>query len=414
MKPEHEGLFEAALAAYDVGDKPTAQRLVAQILKADDHAAEAWLLLSYLVTNWYDQMQCAENALSADPASADAQQRAAQLKAARIPDSHLVRTHTRIPALAEAHASTMDEYFQSSKLESATDPLDDPHQCPYCAVPNASQRNTCHACGKSLMRVRKPQKLATPGLRLALLLNFGSMVLLLLQLLPPTLWAWYARIEDGTRLKWTMDTIFEQRPAVLVAGDFTQVLTPTLFVVLVGAGAIRLVLLIVANAGMRLRITGAYYIGLGVFVVEVLWAALAMGLGWTGIFVGAASVLLAGAGLMALGTAAVNFRVTTERYIVRPDVKLKSGHAYWEAGKDYQRRGMWAMAVTNYRAAVAAAPNRANHYKSLGIGYNKLGRTDRALTTLEQALRLDPTDSETAVLVKRIKKAQAAGPGSGG
>jgi tetratricopeptide (TPR) repeat protein len=70
---------------------------------------------------------------------------------------------------------------------------------------------------------------------------------------------------------------------------------------------------------------------------------------------------------------------------------------------------MWAMAVVHYRAAVAAAPNRAPPYKSLGIGYNKISRPDRALPALEQALRLDPTDAETAVLVKRLRREHAQG-----
>ncbi|MBN1967153.1 MAG: tetratricopeptide repeat protein, partial [Anaerolineae bacterium] len=70
----------------------------------------------------------------------------------------------------------------------------------------------------------------------------------------------------------------------------------------------------------------------------------------------------------------------------------------------YQRQGMWAMAVAQYRAAVAAAPNRAEYYKSLGIGYNKLGRTERALKTFEQAARLDPADLEVMALLKKLRE----------
>jgi tetratricopeptide (TPR) repeat protein len=129
-----------------------------------------------------------------------------------------------------------------------------------------------------------------------------------------------------------------------------------------------------------------------------------MGLGWTGIMIGFVAAGIALGGFTTLSAASVNFTVNSQRYRVLPEGRLKSGIAFLKLGKEYQRMGMWAMAVAQYRAAVAAAPDRAEHYKALGIGYNKLGRTDRALRALEQAVRLDPSDVEARTLVKRLRR----------
>ena len=406
MKPRFKPIFIAALSAYDAGDKASARRLLMRILRADDHVAEAWLLLSYIETNWVDQKQCADNALAVAPDMEDAQLRVRQLEAERLPAT-VGRARSVIPAVKEAHQAAMDEYFQASVLETPFgDPLDDPDQCPYCGVVNEASRHTCTSCGQSMTRPRPPQREAIPALRTAFALNLGAVALDLLGLFPPLLWTWYLTIPPNTRLKLFIDDVFATRVCLLMAGDFIDILTPTLFLVLLAGGVARGVALLAAQLGMRGRLSWAYYLGLVTFCVELIWAVVATLIGWIGIFIGVAAGMVAAAGLVSLGAATVNFRVEQERIRVLPEGKLRSGKAFWELGRQYQRQGMWAMAVAQYRAAVAAAPHRAEHYKSLGIGYNKLGRTERALPALEQALRLDPTDLETMVLVRRMREAR--------
>lgn len=411
MKPQHEGLFDAALAAYDQGSHASARRMLLHILGEDDHAAEAWLLLSYIEQNWHDQMQCARNALAVAPDLEDARLRVQRLEEQRLPDTHFSRAYPVVPAVQEAHDEAMSRYFQQSLLEdSLGDPLDNPDQCPYCGVVNGPQRRVCAACGHSLMHPRPPERSPTGALRLAFALNFAVVVLLLLQLFPPLLWTWYVQLPDPSRQRMMMDIVFQQAPALLVAGDFTHVLTPPLFFFLLGAGLLRLLLLLVVGVGLRLRFRWGYYLGLALYAFEALWALAATALGWTGLFIGGVSVLAAGGAFGALALATTNFSVLEERYRVAPEGRLKSGQAYWQLGQAYQRKGMWAMAVAQYRAAVAAAPNSAAHYKSLGIGYNKLGRDDHALRALEQAMRLDPTDLEVIALVRQLRGTAAYTP----
>jgi serine/threonine protein kinase len=407
MSAQHQAVFTRALKAFDAGDLDTSRRLVLRILNDDDHVSEAWLLRSYLEENWYDQMQCARNALASTPDSADAKLRVEQLEAVRLPMMHGTRVVSMIPAVREAHDAVMDDFFLDSRMEDAVDPLDHPGQCPYCGVVNEPARTACSSCHKSLMRIREPLKKVTDSLNTAIMLNLASTVMIVMQLLPPLIWTWYLQIERASRYMIGVETILDQQAMILITGSFTDLMTNELFALLLGAGLARGLLLVAAGIGLRFRGTWAYYTGLFLFGVEILWAVLATIMQWTGIVIGGASLLFAGAGLLALSAATVNFRVTTERYLVRPDGRLKSGVAYWQRGVEYQKRAMWAMAVVHFRAAVAAAPNVTRHYKSLGFGYNKLGRLDRAVLALEQALRLDPADPETQNMLRRVRELKA-------
>ncbi len=406
MRPEHRALFRMALAAYDANSLDTAQRLALQILAQDDHAAPAWLLLSYIEPNWYDQMQCAENALAVAPDLEDARLRVQQVKEQYLPAS-IGRPYSVIPAVKEAHREAMERYFREGALEAAVDPLDDPNQCPYCGVINGPRRRVCSNCHKSLRRLRPVVQDPSGALRMAWMLNFGAVVMVCLQLLTPLIWAWYIRLPD----RGFVDIIFDQYTAVVIAGPVRQVMTPELFLLLLVLGVLRVVLLIVAQVALRFRFAWGYYFGVGLFGFETVWALFAAGVQWTGVIIAGLSALVAVSGLMSLVVAAENFPVVWERYRVQPDERLKSARAHWERGREHQRAGMWALALAEYRAAVAAAPNRADYYKSLGIGYNRLGHLDRALRALEQTQRLDPTDLEVATLVERLRaqmQAQAA------
>ncbi|GEM_PF-2233295 len=403
LKSEHRSLFNTALAAYDVGHLASARRMLMEILKDDPRAAPAWLLLSYIEENWYDQMQCAENALAVAPEMEDARLRVQQLREQKLPAS-VGRTHSVIPAVKSARDAAMKDYFQESLLEPGSgDPLDDPDQCPYCGTLNAPRRRKCTACGQSLMRPVPPLKEPTGALRLAFALNYGAILMVILQLVPLLLWSLYIRTPDDSRLRMFVDIVLEQQAAQVLLGDFTRVLTPAIFIFLLVASVIRIVWLAFIAVGTRLRRNWGYFFGIAAFGVELFWALVTMLQGWTGVLIGGASFLVGGGGLAALLLSEPNFRITSERIRVQPDARLKSGAAFLERGREYQRKGMWAMAVAQYRAAVAAAPNRAAHYKALGIGYNKLGRMDRALRALEQAARLDPTDLEAITLVKRLR-----------
>jgi len=289
------------------------------------------------------------------------------------------------------------------------DALDSLYQCPYCGVVNDISLRRCTSCRRSLMRPLPPARQPTPALLTARSLAFGQFIFILFQLLPALFWTWYARLEDGTRLEWIMEQLFVTDASHMFAGDFYRVLTPDLFQFILGTSLLRAGLVLLVAIGLRLRLAWSFYLGLLVFMAEIVWGMLGFTRAWTGAIPGVGGALLALVILLILSRAATNFIGTSERYLVRPEAKLPSGQAYWQLGREYERKGMWAMAVAHYRAAVGVNPNHAGFYKSLAIGYNELGRLDQAWPALEQAQALAPADDEISVLMQRMAAERAAG-----
>ncbi|GAB4572571.1 MAG: hypothetical protein Kow0077_12330 [Anaerolineae bacterium] len=407
MSPMQRALFEDALEAYDRHDFEEARQLLMTLLDRDDRVAPAWVLRSYVETNWYDQMRCAENAVAVAPDLVDAQLRVQKLKAERLPAT-FGRTYSTIPAVREVREQAVKNYFAESRLEDEDDPLNDPYQCPYCGVPNDPDRRKCAKCGRSLMRRVPPDEQPTPALGTARAMVFAAIIAVFFQMLPAFLWTWYNQLQDGTRLKWSMDVIFATEFARLVFGRFTETLTPEVFSMLLPLTLARLGLLGLLLLLLRPRITVAYYAGLALFTFEMIWPFLAFMQGWIGSATAAIAAVIAGLALFMLVSAASNFASKWERILVEADRRLKTA-SYWQLGNEFQRKGMWALAVAYYRAACGAAPNRPEFYKALGIGYNRLGRNDRAVLALEQALILDPSDPELPELIHQIQPQQARG-----
>ncbi len=395
-------LFLDALEAHDHQDEETALRLLTEILDEDEEAAPAWVLRSYVETNWYDQLRCAENALAVAPDLADARLRVEQLRATRMPAT-FGRIYTTIPAVKALKDAKAKEFFSTSRLEDESDPLNDPYQCPYCAVVNDPERRKCTGCGRSLTRRVPPDPTPTPALRTARALSIAMIVLVIFELFPGFLWTWYVQIREGTRLRWSLDTIFATDFATMMAGRFTQTITPDVFNILLIITLIRGAILLLVAVGLRARIAAAYYLGMAMCVVEAVWAMVAYARGWTGPGTAAIVAGVAAFMLFMLLNAAPNFTPGAERILVQADSRLRNGTAFWRLGQDFARNGMWALAVANFRAATGADPHRAEFYKSLGIGYNQIRRADRALPALEQALLLNPADTEITGLMRQVQ-----------
>lgn len=402
MQPAHQALFQRALEAYGRGDNIIALALLREILEADERAAAAWVLRSYAEANWYDQVQCARNALMVAPDMVDARLRLQQLEAQEI-RATFGRTHSDIPAVG------LQLTAPEPQVSADSDPLDNLYQCPYCGVVNDPPRQRCSRCRRSLMRPVPPERRPTPALLTAGSLGFGQFVMILFQWLPALFWTWYEGLEDGSRLKWSVEQIFATDASHMFAGDFYRVLTPDLFEFILVTSLIRAGLVLLVTVGLRLRLVWSFYLGLLVFIAEIGWGMLGFARTWTGSIPGVGGALLAVGMLFILSRAAPNFIGTAERYLVKPDAKLPSGQAYWQLGREYERKGMWAMAVAHYRAAAATFPRRPEFYKSLAIGYNQLGRLDRAWAALEEACILAPTDEEIPALMQRLMAKQPQG-----
>ncbi|MBN2470155.1 MAG: protein kinase [Anaerolineae bacterium] len=402
MPAGQRAIFEEALAAFDAGERDEALALVRGLLNEDERLAPAWVLRSYLETNWADQMRCAENALAVAPDLVDARLRVDQVLAERLPVTY-GRTRSLIPAVKEVREQAAAAYAESAWVEDESDPLNDPYQCPYCGVVNAPDRRRCSACRQNLMITIPPDPQPTPALRSLRGTLTGNLVMVIVQLAPALVWTRYAQVESGTRLKWILDQVFATEFAVMMAGFFTRVLDAQAVEMLLVIALARGVALGVVIVGLRMRAIWAYYLGILMMLFEIVWGVFVFAQDWAGPGTALLVSGLAGFSLFLLLNAAPNFTRGAERILVQANPRLRQGASYWRLGQQFERTGMWALAVAHYRAAAGAAPGQAAFYKALGIGYNKLGRYDRALPVLEQALHLAPADPDLPDLIRRAQ-----------
>jgi hypothetical protein len=188
----------------------------------------------------------------------------------------------------------------------------------------------------------------------------------------------------------------------LIFGDFLQLNRSSATLVL-ELFASRAGLLAVILLSVRGRWSLGYFAGLIGMTADLLLSAYLLASGYTG--VGAA--VLNGGLALAIGTVLFGlsdeFAITPERLLVKPVTTARSAADFYKAGHQYRQRGMWAMAVAQWRKAVGLAPHVPQYYKHLGIGYAQIQRFSRSLRTLEEGRRQAPDDREIAEIIALVK-----------
>jgi tetratricopeptide (TPR) repeat protein len=154
---------------------------------------------------------------------------------------------------------------------------------------------------------------------------------------------------------------------------------------------------------LRGRWSLGFYIGLIGVAADLLLSLYLFVNGYLGV----AGALLNGALALAAGTTLFGlsdeFAINPERVLVKPNTKARSALDFYKLGHRYRRRGMWAMAVAQWRKAVGLAPQVPQYYKDLGIGYAQIQRFSRSLRTLEQGRLQAPDDREMAEVIALVK-----------
>ena len=89
--------------------------------------------------------------------------------------------------------------------------------------------------------------------------------------------------------------------------------------------------------------------------------------------------------------------------MVKADPGARSPLDFYKRGQQYRKRGMWAMAVAQWRKAVGLAPQVPGYYKQLGIGYAQIKQFDRSLRSLEEANRQAPDDSQIDEIITMVR-----------
>jgi tetratricopeptide (TPR) repeat protein len=154
---------------------------------------------------------------------------------------------------------------------------------------------------------------------------------------------------------------------------------------------------------LRERMSLGYYAALLVTLADVLlsfYLLITGYAGWAGTLLNLVMSLATGTLLFGLNS---EFAINVERIMVKADPSARSPTDFYKRGHQYRQRGMWAMAVAQWRKAVGLAPKVPAYYKQLGIGYAQIKRFDRSLRALEEAGRQAPDDGQVAEIMALVR-----------
>ncbi len=414
MNQQHHTLLMAAEGALEVGNSQSAENMLRRLLKEAPRTAEAWYLLSLALESWTDQTACLRNALAVDPDLEKARTRLDALEAEGA-GSAAWQGKLTVAVLEDARKPGFDDFaFISPMEEYGVDPLDNPLQCPYCGTVNPVDKKICTHCAREIVFPRPKSEVTSPQLKLAVVLAGMAGMFGLFEILTGGLWQWLGELNQDSWLLVGLLASAETEAWHLLFGapQDPEFLTEAGASVLVLAGVARLVLFGAAWYGARSRWRWGFYAAQVVCVADILFQLVLAAMGVVGRAIAVLAAVFSAGALAMLYAARGDFAVDKVRIAVQPESKYKSASSFYRQGMKYKSKGMWALAVANFRRAVGAAPREVEYSRWLGIGYIRLGRYDRAVSVLEEASRMAPTNpefDELLLLIKDIMAKEARG-----
>ncbi|MEP7357694.1 MAG: hypothetical protein ABI847_10675 [Anaerolineales bacterium] len=376
--------LKEGIQAVESGNRVRGRDLLLAVAQRDRNSELAWWWLYQVGDDADEQMLALEQVLRLNPEHLQAREALIRLR-----QEQLLRR--------KAPAASWAEKVAESPLE-ANDGLDDPFQCPYCGrSPGMDDRRCPHCRGGLYARVARPADAGS--LRLVLLLMGISLGLGLMEMVGPGLGLSAAlRTTDPRNLR-----LLQSVPGVdAFLGSFLTLGAPAAWL-LIKIYAVRAGLLLAALLSLRERWSLGYYAALLVTLADVLLGLylLITGYGgWAAALLNLVMSLAVGTLLFGLNS---EFAVNIERIMVKPDPAARSPMDFYKRGHQYRQRGMWAMAVAQWRKAVGLAPKVTQYYKQLGIGYAHIKRFDRSLRALEEAGRQAPDDGQIAEIITLVR-----------
>jgi hypothetical protein len=280
----------------------------------------------------------------------------------------------------------------------AEDGPDDFYQCPYCGQPTGINDRRCPQCRGGLY-ARMARSGGSAALRLVLLLIGLSLAAGVIEMLGPV---FALGVAQGGADPSNFHTLLGFAIVPVFLGDFLRLTLPIarllIEIYMARAGLLAAILL-----SLRGRWSLGFYSALIGIAGDLLLSAY---LGING-YLGVAGAALNGALALAIGTLLFGlsdeFAVNWVRVLVKPDTGARSALDFYKLGHHYRQRRMWAMAVAQWRKAVALAPQVPQYYKHLGIGYAQIKRFSHSLRALEQGRRQALNDKEIAEVIALVK-----------
>ena len=378
-------LLKDALGALKNGNRVRGRDLLLRVLAKDRDVEAAWWWLYQVVDDTPAQTRALENVLRLNPQHAEAHQALLDLR------------QKRLAVAADKTAPAPLTFIADVTLEVDSD-LDDQYQCPYCGHLTGIADRRCPQCHGGLF-VRVARAGGSAALRLVVLLLGISLAAGIIEMVGPAI---ALGVSQGTADRTSLQGLFVFPGVALIFGDFLRLARPTA-VLLLQIYAARAGLLSLTLLSVRGRWRLGFYTGLMCVVGDLLLSVYLLvnsDLGLAGAALNGALALAGGTLLFGLSD---EFSLASERLLVKPATTARSALDFYKLGRHYRQRGMWAMAVAQWRKAVGLAPQTPQFYKHLGIGYAQIKRFDRSLRTLEEGRRQAPDDRDIAEVIALVK-----------
>jgi tetratricopeptide (TPR) repeat protein len=369
-----------AVDALKNGNRVRARDLLLRVIQKDRNLEAAWWWLYQAVDDAPSQARALENVVRLNPQHEAAQQ------------ALLAVRQKQLAAQPEPFS------FLSGAAPDGDRDLDDQFQCPYCGQLTGMDDRRCPHCRGGLF-VRVARSGGSASLRLVVLLIGISLAAGVIEMVGPAL---ALGVAQGTADRTAFQGLLSFPVVALFFGNFLQ-LSRAVAWLLLQIYVVRACLLAATLLSVRGRWRLGFYTALMSVVADLLVSAYFLvnsDLGVAGAVLNAALALAIGILLFGLSD---EFAISPERLLVKPATTARSALDFYRLGHHYRQRGMWAMAVAQWRRAVGLAPQVPQYYKHLGIGYAQIKYFDRSLRALEEGRRQAPDDRDIAEVISLVK-----------
>ena len=370
--------------AVKSGNRVRGRDLLLLVVQQDRDAREAWQWLVQALDDPHEKMRALENVLRLNPRDSDAEQALVALRQKQI-------------AAGSPKRAEWGSLLPEVPLE-PEDGLDDPYQCPYCGRPTGpADRKYPHCRGGLYARVACSS--GSSSLQLVSLLLGISLALDVLELLGP---AFGLGVIQGAAGADIFQALLSVPGVQIFVGDFLLLSGPVA-TLLLEIYLVRAALLVAISLSLRARWSLAFYAALIGMLGDLLLSAYLLITGDLGVGGALLNGLLALLICTLVFGLSDEFAVNLERVLVKPDGAARGALDFYKRGHHYRQRRMWAMAVAQWRRAVGLAPQVAQYYKQLGIGYAQIHRFERSLRILKEGQRQAPDDLEIVEIIALVQ-----------
>ena len=382
-QPTLQRRLKDGLEASRAGNNVRGRDLLREVVQLDRDNEAAWWWLAHAADGAHEQLRALEQVVRLNPQHSEAAQALLVLRQQKVANT--------------ATYADWKSLLPETPLE-ADDGVDDPFQCPYCGRPTSADAPRCPHCrGGLVVRVARA---ASPGAVQLLLLFLGvNLAVGLLELTAPLL---ALAAQQNPNQAEALGAMGKVLGLSVFLGDYLALSAAVAWrliqILRVRAGLLTAILL-----GLRERWSLAFYAAVLGLLADLLVGLYLLITGDLGVVAATANVLLTLITGVLLFGVANEFAVNAERLLVRPDTSARSALDFYKRGHRYRQRGMWALAVAQWRKAVGLAPQVPVYYKHLGIGYAQIKRFARSLRALEEAQRQAPADAEIAEIIALVR-----------